>query len=117
MPRRHKPPETAIPDYCDFDCPHASFPPADTAGICRTMSAVWCGLLHELVNKNAPCEWKRRGNRAAGESRVSRRTERAGNASLGARGPTTSRVGRGTPRDAAGPQVGSRRGTRPGRRR
>lgn len=48
------------PEFCDFDCPHADFPPADTAGICRTMSAVWCRQLRELVNKNAPCEWVRR---------------------------------------------------------
>jgi hypothetical protein len=50
----------APPEFCDFDCPHADFPPADTAGICRTMSAVWCQKLGELVNKNARCEWRRR---------------------------------------------------------
>jgi hypothetical protein len=50
-----------VPRYCGFDCPHAEFPPADTAGICRTMAAVWCRQLRELVNKNAPCEWRRRG--------------------------------------------------------
>lgn len=50
----------AIPDYCDFDCPHADFPPANTSGICRTMSAVWCKKLKELTNKNTPCEWKAR---------------------------------------------------------
>ena len=49
-----------IPEYCDFDCPHADFPPADTAGICRTMSAVWCKKLKELTNKNALCEWRQR---------------------------------------------------------
>ena len=48
------------PEYCDFDCPFADFPPAETAGICRTMSAVWCGKLTALVNKNVPCEWRRR---------------------------------------------------------
>jgi|GEM_PF-3454215 len=69
MPRRPRSPEAAIPDYCGYDCPHANFPPADTAGICRTMSAVWCGRLCELVNKNAPCEWKRRcGDTAAAAS-------------------------------------------------
>lgn len=51
----------AIPEFCDFDCPHAGFPPEDTAGICRTMSAVWCRKLRELTNKNMPCEWRRRG--------------------------------------------------------
>ncbi len=50
-----------IPEFCDFDCPHADFPPADTAGLCRTMSAVWCKQLGELANKNASCEWRRRG--------------------------------------------------------
>jgi len=49
-----------IPEFCDFGCPFAEFPPAETAGICRTMSAVWCRKLRELVNKNAPCEWRRR---------------------------------------------------------
>ncbi len=48
------------PEICDFACPHAEFPPADSAGICRTMSAVWCKQLKELVNKNMPCEWERR---------------------------------------------------------
>ena len=48
------------PEFCDFDCPYADFPPADTAGICRTMSAVWCKQLKELVNKNALCEWRKR---------------------------------------------------------
>jgi hypothetical protein len=49
-----------IPEICDFDCPFADFAPADTAGICRTMSAVWCRKLRELVNKNAPCTWRQR---------------------------------------------------------
>ncbi len=50
----------SIPQFCDYACPHADFPPADTAGICRTMAGVWCRKLRELVNKNAPCEWRRR---------------------------------------------------------
>jgi len=49
-----------VPEFCDFHCPHADFPPAETAGICRTMSGVWCLMLAELVNKNTPCEWRRR---------------------------------------------------------
>ena len=49
-----------IPEFCDFDCPHAAFPPAETAGICRTMSGVWCRKLKELTRKNTPCEWRRR---------------------------------------------------------
>jgi hypothetical protein len=56
MPR----PDAAIPEYCDFECPHASFPPADSAGVCRTMAAVFCGKLQELVHKNVPCTWRRR---------------------------------------------------------
>lgn len=48
------------PEICGFECPFAAFPPADTAGICRTMAAVWCGKLEELVNKNSRCEWRRR---------------------------------------------------------
>jgi len=49
-----------VPDFCDFDCPHAGFPPAETAGICRTMSAVWCKRLKRLASKNTRCEWRRR---------------------------------------------------------
>ena len=59
-----KTPRTQPPEICDFDCPYAGFPPAETAGICRTMSAVHCGLLGELVPKNTPCEWRRRGAKA-----------------------------------------------------
>ena len=53
-----------IPLICDYDCPHADFAPAETAGICRTMSAIWCKKLKELVNKNAPCELRRRESAA-----------------------------------------------------
>jgi hypothetical protein len=49
-----------VPQFCDYHCPHADFPPAETAGICRTMSAVLCTRLQALVNKNATCEWRRR---------------------------------------------------------
>jgi hypothetical protein len=49
-----------VPEFCDFDCSFADFPPAETAGICRTMSAVWCRKLEELTNKNTPCEWRKR---------------------------------------------------------
>ena len=52
--------EEQIPEHCDFACPHADFPPPETAGICRTMSAVWCKRLKALVNKNMPCQWRRR---------------------------------------------------------
>lgn len=72
------------PEICDFDCPYAAFPPAETAGICRTMSAVQCRLLKALVNKNAPCEWRRRQAeakskrtaRTAGAKRARRRERR-----------------------------------------
>ena len=50
------------PDYCTFQCPHSAFPPADTAGICRTMAAVYCKKLKRLVAKNTPCQ--RRGRKA-----------------------------------------------------
>ncbi len=63
--RKSKPDDAEIPQFCDFHCPHADFPPADTAGICRTMSAVQCTLLGELVNKNAACEWRKRGRPAS----------------------------------------------------
>jgi hypothetical protein len=63
----------AIPEICDYDCPHADFPPADTAGICRTMSAVWCGQLTELVYKNTPCEYRRRQEDAPKKRRTATR--------------------------------------------
>lgn len=53
-------PDARIPRICSFECPHADFPPAETAGICRTMSAVWCLQLTAMVNKNLPCEWRKR---------------------------------------------------------
>ena len=53
-----------VPEFCDFICPHADFPPAETAGICRTMSGVWCRQLRALVHKNAPCEWRRRSGKS-----------------------------------------------------
>ena len=49
-----------IPEYCGFSCPHSDFPPADSAGLCRTMAAVYCKKLRTLVDKNAPCQWRRR---------------------------------------------------------
>lgn len=53
------------PEVCDFVCPFADFPPADTAGICRTMSAVWCEKLKALVEKNQRCHWRSRQSAAA----------------------------------------------------
>jgi hypothetical protein len=49
----------AVPEYCGFQCPHGDFPPADTAGACRTMAAVYCKKLRVLVHKNRPCRWKK----------------------------------------------------------
>lgn len=71
-----------IPVLCAFECPHADFPPAETAGICRTMSAVWCGKLNELVTKNVPCEWRRRGGAAAKPSAQRRPNRKRRPASL-----------------------------------
>ncbi len=72
-----QPVELPIPQYCDYVCPHADFAPAETAGICRTMAGVWCRKLGELVNKNAPCEWRARkassrGARHPGAKKVRR---------------------------------------------
>jgi hypothetical protein len=65
------------PQFCDYDCPFADFPPAETAGICRTMAAVWCRRLKELVNKNGACEYRQRARRSAKTSSVpSRRSRR-----------------------------------------
>ena len=60
------------PEYCDFCCAYADFAPRESAGICRTMSAVWCKKLKELVNKNVACEWRRRRQRRASATRSKR---------------------------------------------
>jgi hypothetical protein len=44
------------PTFCTFACPHSAFPPAETAGACRTMAAVYCKRLRKLVHKNMPCQ-------------------------------------------------------------
>ena len=44
-----------IPEYCDFDCRHASFSPPDASGACRRDQAVWCALVSRYNNKNARC--------------------------------------------------------------
>ncbi len=62
-----------VPEFCDFECPHAGFPPAETAGICRTMAAVWCRKLKEIVNKNALCEWAKRNATRARRAETRRR--------------------------------------------
>lgn len=49
---------TNIPEFCGFNCPYADFPPADSAGLCRTMAAVECKKLGQLVDKNTPCQYR-----------------------------------------------------------
>jgi hypothetical protein len=44
-----------LPEFCDFDCPHAAFSPPDASGACRRDQAVWCALLSRYNNKNARC--------------------------------------------------------------
>ncbi len=66
-----------IPEFCDYDCPHADFPPAETAGICRTMSAVWCKKLKELTNKNTPCEYQKRLSKTSAKKPAAKRTKRS----------------------------------------
>lgn len=56
----------ALPEYCTYQCPHSDFPPADTAGLCRTMAAVYCKKLRGLVHKNTPCAWRKSRLEAAG---------------------------------------------------
>ncbi len=46
---------TNLPKYCDFTCKFASFAPEDAVGACRREQAVYCTLLKEFNNKNAPC--------------------------------------------------------------
>jgi hypothetical protein len=46
-------------EFCGFQCPHSDFAPPETAGLCRTMAAVYCKKLEKLVSKNGPCVWKK----------------------------------------------------------
>lgn len=52
-------PDPAPPAICTFACPHSDFPPPETSGACRTMSAVHCKLLGRNVDKNLPCHWRK----------------------------------------------------------
>jgi hypothetical protein len=52
-----------LPEFCDFLCPHAGFPEPDATGACRTVAAVVCKVIDELVPKNAPCLVRRRRDR------------------------------------------------------
>lgn len=45
----------ALPAFCDYLCPHASFAPADAAGACRREQAIFCSLLRKFNNKNNRC--------------------------------------------------------------
>ena len=42
--------------FCDYSCEHASFPPEDMLGACRTMSGVFCAILGKVVPKHVPCK-------------------------------------------------------------
>ncbi len=99
-----------IPDYCDFHCPHADFAPAYTAGICRTMSAVWCRQLKELVNKNAPCEFKKRGGdeKAARTKSTKRATKKK---------PAAKKTAKKSAKKAAGKTAKKRKTTKKSTRR
>ena len=100
--------KSTIPEICDYDCPHADFPPAATAGICRTMSAVWCKKLKELVNKNLPCEWRKRdGQKAA--ARTTRATTK--------RKPATKTAAKKTAKQAVKKTAGKAKSTKAARRR
>ena len=44
-------------EFCGFQCPHSAFAPPETAGLCRTMAAVYCKKLKRMVRKNGPCLW------------------------------------------------------------
>jgi len=57
--------DSDIPEFCGFDCPYSDFPPPDSAGLCRTMAAVYCKKLRTLVNKNAPCAVRRQARKGS----------------------------------------------------
>jgi hypothetical protein len=72
MPVMEKP---GVPEICSFACRHSDFPPPETAGLCRTMAAVYCRELRKLVRKNGPCARKATGT----PPRRSRRIQRGRN--------------------------------------
>ena len=44
--------------FCDLRCEYAEFPKqehVDGANSCRTVAALWCKQLEQIVSKNAPC--------------------------------------------------------------
>jgi len=73
--------ETDIPEFCGFSCPHADFPPADSAGICRTMAAVYCKKLGRLVDKNTPCRYRGGRKTEPGTGKSKSGTGKSGNGS------------------------------------
>ena len=50
-----------LPQYCDYTCAHASFPPADAVGACRKEVGVYCTLLSRYNNKNGACLARAKG--------------------------------------------------------
>lgn len=44
-----------LPQFCDFSCPHADFPPVDAVGACRREQGVYCKLLDRFNNRNNRC--------------------------------------------------------------
>jgi len=66
--KKQKDAEAEIPEFCGFSCPHSDFPPAESAGLCRTMAPVYCTKLKKMVDKNTPCRW-RQGTTSRGKPR------------------------------------------------
>lgn len=44
-----------LPEFCDYECPHAAFSSPDASGACRRDQAIWCELSTRFNNKNARC--------------------------------------------------------------
>jgi hypothetical protein len=55
MKKRNSPSIVTLPQFCDYACPHAHFPPADAVGACRREQAVYCSLLKKFNNRNNKC--------------------------------------------------------------
>ncbi len=53
--KTRKPDPELLPQFCDFSCEHADFPPADAVGACRREQAVYCKLLDRFNNRNNRC--------------------------------------------------------------
>ncbi|MCU0722556.1 MAG: hypothetical protein MUC63_02880 [Planctomycetes bacterium] len=55
--------------WCDYDCPHASFPDERMLGACRTVAGIFCRKLGRVVPRHVPCTAEADGPAPSGKRR------------------------------------------------